>query len=74
MWLKVDESFCHKFRSATLTSSLFFFQLDYILPELLKNAMRATVESHTGMKGSNKKDLMYFVIQFSSYCRGFVNN
>jgi hypothetical protein len=26
-------------------------QLDYILPELLKNAVRATVESHTGMKG-----------------------
>lgn len=26
--------------------------LDYILPELLKNATRATVESHSGMKGS----------------------
>jgi len=26
--------------------------LDYILPELLKNAVRATVESHSGMKGA----------------------
>ena len=26
--------------------------LDYILPELLKNAARATVESHMGMKAS----------------------
>ncbi len=25
--------------------------LDYILPELLKNAVRATVESHDGMRG-----------------------
>lgn len=26
--------------------------LDYILPELLKNAVRATIESHQGLKGS----------------------
>lgn len=26
--------------------------LDYILPELLKNATRATIESHPGLKGS----------------------
>lgn len=26
--------------------------LDYILPELLKNAARATIESHQGIKGS----------------------
>ncbi len=25
--------------------------LDYILPELLKNAVRATLESHQGLKG-----------------------
>ena len=26
--------------------------LDYILPELLKNALRATIESHPGVKGT----------------------
>ncbi len=28
-----------------------FFWQDYILPELLKNALRATVESHEGIQG-----------------------
>ena len=27
--------------------------LDYILPELLKNAVRATIEAHPGVKGKN---------------------
>ena len=27
--------------------------LDYILPELLKNAMRATIEGHPGTRGKN---------------------
>ena len=47
--------------------------LDYILPELLKNAVRATIETNTGVKGdklptihivlaSNKED---FIIKIS---------